>query len=113
MTIDASKTYTATVATTAGTFVITLDAKNTPISVNNFVFLAQKGFYHCVIFHRVIPASSTRRVTHRHRTGGRLHHHRRAAKTASRSTPRVGRHGQHRLGQHGREPVVHRGWEQR
>jgi len=36
----------------AGTFVITLDAKNTPISVNNFVFLAQKGFYHCVIFHR-------------------------------------------------------------
>jgi cyclophilin family peptidyl-prolyl cis-trans isomerase len=55
MTIDASKTYTATVATTAGTFVITLDAKNTPISVNNFVFLAQKGFYHCVIFHRVIP----------------------------------------------------------
>ena len=55
MTIDASTTYTATVATTAGTFVITLDAKNTPISVNNFVFLAQKGFYHCVIFHRVIP----------------------------------------------------------
>jgi len=55
MTIDASKTYTATVKTTAGSFVITLDAKTAPKTVNNFVFLANKGFYHCVIFHRVIP----------------------------------------------------------
>jgi cyclophilin family peptidyl-prolyl cis-trans isomerase len=55
MTIDTSKTYTATVATTTGTFVITLDAKTAPTTVNNFVFLADKGFYHCVIFHRVIP----------------------------------------------------------
>ena len=55
MTIDTSKTYTATVVTTAGTFTMALDAKTTPITVNNFVFLADKGFYHCVIFHRVIP----------------------------------------------------------
>jgi cyclophilin family peptidyl-prolyl cis-trans isomerase len=55
MTIDTTKTYTATVTTTTGTFVITLDAKNAPQTVNNFVFLADKGFYHCVIFHRVIP----------------------------------------------------------
>jgi cyclophilin family peptidyl-prolyl cis-trans isomerase len=55
MTIDTSKTYTATVKTTTGTFVITLDAKTAPITVNNFVFLAQKGFYHCIIFHRVVP----------------------------------------------------------
>ncbi len=55
MTIDASKTYTATVVTTAGTFVITLDPKTAPTTVNNFVFLADKGYYHCVIFHRVIP----------------------------------------------------------
>jgi len=55
MTIDTSKTYTATVATTAGTFVITLDASTAPKTVNNFVFLSEKGFYHCVIFHRVIP----------------------------------------------------------
>jgi cyclophilin family peptidyl-prolyl cis-trans isomerase len=55
MTIDSTKTYTATVVTTAGTFTITLDAKTAPITVNNFVFLADKGFYHCVIFHRVIP----------------------------------------------------------
>ncbi len=55
MTVDTSKTYTATVTTTTGTFVITLDAKSAPQTVNNFVFLAQKGFYHCVLFHRVIP----------------------------------------------------------
>ncbi len=55
MTIDTSKAYTATVVTTAGTFDIALDAKTAPISVNNFVFLADKGYYHCVIFHRVIP----------------------------------------------------------
>jgi peptidyl-prolyl cis-trans isomerase B (cyclophilin B) len=55
MTIDTSKTYTATVVTTAGTFDIALDAKSAPTTVNNFVFLADKGYYHCVIFQRVIP----------------------------------------------------------
>ena len=55
MTIDPSKTYTATVVTTTGTFDITLDPRTAPNTVNNFVFLADKGYYHCVIFHRVIP----------------------------------------------------------
>jgi peptidyl-prolyl cis-trans isomerase B (cyclophilin B) len=55
MTLDASKTYTATVKTTAGSFVITLDAKTAPDTVNNFVFLADQGFYNCNTFHRVIP----------------------------------------------------------
>jgi cyclophilin family peptidyl-prolyl cis-trans isomerase len=55
MTIDTSKNYTATVKTTTGTFDIALDAATAPQTVNNFVFLANKGFYHCVIFHRVIP----------------------------------------------------------
>jgi len=55
MTIDTSKTYTATIKTTTGTFDATLDAKTAPNTVNNFVFLAEKGYYHCVIFHRVIP----------------------------------------------------------
>ncbi|HEY5245684.1 MAG TPA: peptidylprolyl isomerase, partial [Acidimicrobiales bacterium] len=54
MTVDASKTYKATVKTTAGTFTITLDAKQAPKTVNNFVFLAGKNYFHCVIFHRVI-----------------------------------------------------------
>ena len=55
MTIDTTKTYTATVKTDVGSFVITLDAKASPVAVNSFVFLAQKGFFNCVIFHRVIP----------------------------------------------------------
>jgi cyclophilin family peptidyl-prolyl cis-trans isomerase len=55
MTIDTTKTYSATVVTTAGTFTIGLDASAAPHTVNNFVFLANKGYYHCVIFHRVIP----------------------------------------------------------
>jgi cyclophilin family peptidyl-prolyl cis-trans isomerase len=55
MTIDPSKTYTATVTTDAGPFTITLDPKVAPHTVNNFVFLARQHFYDCVIFHRVIP----------------------------------------------------------
>ncbi len=55
MTIDPSKTYSATVKTTAGSFVIALDAKAAPRTVNNFVFLAERGFYDCNTFHRVIP----------------------------------------------------------
>ena len=56
MAIDAAKTYAATVKTDAGTFVITLDAAHTPLTVNNFIFLAQNHFYDCVIFHRVVPS---------------------------------------------------------
>jgi cyclophilin family peptidyl-prolyl cis-trans isomerase len=53
--IDAAKAYTATVKTDVGTFVIALDAKDAPLTVNSFVFLAQHRFFDCVIFHRVIP----------------------------------------------------------
>jgi cyclophilin family peptidyl-prolyl cis-trans isomerase len=55
MTIDTTKTYTATVKTTAGTFAISLDAAAAPDAVNNFVFLSKKGFYNCNTFHRVVP----------------------------------------------------------
>jgi cyclophilin family peptidyl-prolyl cis-trans isomerase len=55
MTIDTAKTYRATVKTTAGTFTITLDAKQAPNTVNSFVFLANQNYFHCVVFHRVIP----------------------------------------------------------
>ncbi len=55
MTIDTAKTYTATVKTTVGTFVITLDPKTAPKTVNNFVFLADKGYFNCNTFPRVIP----------------------------------------------------------
>jgi cyclophilin family peptidyl-prolyl cis-trans isomerase len=56
MTIDTTKSYTATVKTDVGTFVIALDAKSAPKTVNNFVFLTENHFYDCVIFHRVIPS---------------------------------------------------------
>jgi cyclophilin family peptidyl-prolyl cis-trans isomerase len=55
MTIDTSKSYSATVVTTTGTFDIALNAKAAPKTVNNFVFLANKGYYHCNSFFRVIP----------------------------------------------------------
>ncbi len=55
LTINTAKTYYAHFVTTAGDFVVKLDAATAPITVNNFVFLAEHKFYNCVIFHRVIP----------------------------------------------------------
>ncbi len=56
MTIDPTKTYTATVKTDLGTIVIALDPKTAPQTVNNFVFLAQHHFFDCNTFLRVIPS---------------------------------------------------------
>ena len=55
MTIDTSKQYSATFKTTAGTFEASLDAKAAPKTVNNFVFLANKAYFNCGAFFRVIP----------------------------------------------------------
>src|ERR1700680_709997 len=55
LTIDAQKTYTVELDTSAGPMTATLLAKEAPLAVNNFVFLARDGFYDGVIFHRVIP----------------------------------------------------------
>jgi cyclophilin family peptidyl-prolyl cis-trans isomerase len=54
MQIDPSKNYKARMETDKGTMVIELFADKTPITVNNFVFLAREGYYDNVIFHRVI-----------------------------------------------------------
>jgi peptidyl-prolyl cis-trans isomerase B (cyclophilin B) len=54
MQIDASKNYVAHFDTSRGTFDIQLFAKEAPITVNNFVFLAKDGFYDGLKFHRVI-----------------------------------------------------------
>ncbi len=54
MQIDPKKQYTAHMETDKGTMVIELFADKTPITVNNFVFLAREGYYEGVIFHRVI-----------------------------------------------------------
>ena len=55
MTIDTSKQYTATIKTEKGNLVLKLFAKDVPVTVNNFVFLAREGFYDGTTFHRVIP----------------------------------------------------------
>jgi cyclophilin family peptidyl-prolyl cis-trans isomerase len=52
-TIDATKTYVATVDTDQGSFQITLDPQDAPKTVNSFVYLANKGFYDGLTFHRV------------------------------------------------------------
>lgn len=54
MTIDPSKSYTATMQTSCGTIVIQLDAVHAPIGVNSFVYLAKKGFYDGLTFHRIV-----------------------------------------------------------
>lgn len=52
--IDDSHTYCAIVTTEHGRFIIQLYPQNAPKNVNNFVFLASKGFYDNMGFHRVI-----------------------------------------------------------
>ncbi len=56
MIIDTAKKYTATMSVEGkGDIVIELFDDQAPKTVNNFVFLACKGFYDGVTFHRVIP----------------------------------------------------------
>ncbi len=54
MTIDSSKQYVATIETDKGNLVLELFASDTPVTVNNFVFLAREGFYDNTVFHRVV-----------------------------------------------------------
>ena len=54
MSIDSSKTYTASIQTGQGTMTLELFATEAPATVNNFVFLAREGFYDKGGFHRVI-----------------------------------------------------------
>lgn len=54
MTIDPNKEYIATMNTSEGVVKIKLFAQETPVTVNNFVYLAQNKFYDGLIFHRVI-----------------------------------------------------------
>ena len=54
MAIDPDKQYRATIETNKGNILVDLYAQDAPITVNNFVFLSQEGFYDGVVFHRVI-----------------------------------------------------------
>jgi len=53
--IDVSKKYEATVETAKGNIVMELYADTAPVNVNSFAFLAEKGWYKGVTFHRVLP----------------------------------------------------------
>lgn len=55
MTVNPKKEYTALLKTTKGDITIKLFADKAPLAVNNFVFLAQEGWYDNVAFHRVLP----------------------------------------------------------
>jgi len=52
--IDTSKKYVATIKTAKGDIIVELYS-DTPITTNNFVFLACKGFYDGLTFYRVVP----------------------------------------------------------
>ena len=47
--------YRAILCTSAGAIYVDLYENLTPITANNFVFLAQQGYYDSTTFHRVIP----------------------------------------------------------
>src|ERR1700752_3351472 len=55
MAIDPARKFTATFATSRGTVVCELFARDAPNTVNNFAFLAREKFYDGTVFHRVIP----------------------------------------------------------
>ena len=55
MFIDSKKTYLAQIETSVGKIELELYPQHAPTTVNNFIFLAQEGFYDGVTFHRVIP----------------------------------------------------------
>lgn len=52
--IDANKTYVATIKTSKGDIVVELDTARA-VTTNNFVYLACKGYYDGLNFHRVEP----------------------------------------------------------
>jgi cyclophilin family peptidyl-prolyl cis-trans isomerase len=54
MAIDPTRHYSAVIETEKGDIDVELFADKTPVTVNNFVFLARQGYYDNTTFHRVI-----------------------------------------------------------
>jgi len=55
MTFETGKTYEAIIHTTKGDIICQLYPEKAPLSVTNFVQLAQMGYYNGLKFHRVVP----------------------------------------------------------
>ena len=53
--LDTEKVYSGIMVTDKGEIKIQFYAKETPITVNNFIFLSREGYYDGLKFHRVIP----------------------------------------------------------
>jgi peptidyl-prolyl cis-trans isomerase B (cyclophilin B) len=54
-TVKQGEKLTAVLETSCGTFEIALDTKDSPKTVNSFVYLARQGFYDGLQFHRIAP----------------------------------------------------------
>jgi cyclophilin family peptidyl-prolyl cis-trans isomerase len=54
MKIDPEKTYTAKIDTNKGEITVELFPKDAPVTVNNFVCLAEDGYYNDTPFHRIV-----------------------------------------------------------
>lgn len=55
MTINVDSLYDVTIQTPKGTIAMELDPELAPMTVNNFVTLANQGYYNGLTFHRVVP----------------------------------------------------------
>ena len=53
--LDTEKLYSGIMVTDKGEIKIQFYAKETPVTVNNFIFLSREGYYDGLRFHRVIP----------------------------------------------------------
>ncbi|MFN8162046.1 MAG: peptidylprolyl isomerase [Solirubrobacterales bacterium] len=56
-TVTRGQPLRAVMATSCGSFEITLDTARAPRTVNSFVHLARRGFYDGLTFHRIAPGS--------------------------------------------------------
>lgn len=55
MQIDLNARYDVVIDTDKGSITMELDPQLAPVTVNNFVTLAQQGYYDGIVFHRVVP----------------------------------------------------------
>lgn len=53
--LDDRDRHEAAIATSCGTLTVSLLSSESPVTANNFAFLAREGFYDATIVHRVVP----------------------------------------------------------
>jgi cyclophilin family peptidyl-prolyl cis-trans isomerase/protein-disulfide isomerase len=69
--IEKGRQYEATIKTDKGDIVMELFADKSPLTVNNFVYLAKQGWYDNTMFHRVIPGFAAQAGDHTNTGAGR------------------------------------------